>query len=427
MTLTKSAALVQHAERSRPVRFAESIASLSSLRKGLAMDSGTEVLHAYSPWARALNEASLHITVRPDEIIAAADAYNKVAKHLVAKLHWPDEAIQILPQGSASTQTLIRSPNSNEKFDIDAVCQVDISRIAARDPIGFFQIIGEALEELEATAKKRCWTIPFTNKPFYLEFTPSVPLDAVPQHTLDAMAPRYRVAPEYRNTALAVVDCPTECWKTSNPAGITKWVDDTSKLSIVRQVVMDAAFAEAAARITPVPEQEVEITDTLRVAIRLFKRHRDICVRRGIIDAEFKPISIIIVTLLTTCYRGLAELGRTFDHPVAVLAELASLMPHLVLKLNDEYRVDNPTVEGENFAERWNQDDGERFEAFVAWCKALAADMTAILACTGSEQISTRVREAFGISPARANAGDSGLTSITRRPPPAVVRTSGLA
>jgi hypothetical protein len=427
MTLTKSAALVQHAERSRPVHFAESVASLTSLRKGLAMDSGAEVLSAYSPWARALNEANLHITVRPDEIAAAADAYNKVAKHLVAKLHWPDEAIQILPQGSASTQTLIRSPNANEKFDIDAVCQVDISRIAARDPMGFFQTIGEALEELEATAKKRCWTIPFTNRPFYLEFTPSVPLDTVPQHTLDAMAPRYRVAPEYRSTALAVVDCPTECWKTSNPAGITEWVDDTSKLSIVRQVVMDAAFAEAAARVTPVPEQEVEITDALRVAIRLFKRHRDICVRRGIIDAEFKPISIIIVTLLTTCYRGLAELGRTFNHPVEVLAELASLMPHLVLKLNDEYRVDNPTVEGENFAERWNQDDGERFEAFVAWCKALAADMTAILACTGSEQISARVREAFGIPPARANAGDSGLTPITRRPPPAVVRTSGLA
>lgn len=427
MTLTKSAALVQHAEHSRPVRFTESIASLTALRKGLAIDSGAEVLLAYSPWARALNEANLHITVRPEEIAEAADAYNKVAKHLVAKLHWPEEAITILPQGSASTQTLIRSPNANEKFDIDAVCQIDISRVTARDPMGFFQTIGEALEELEATAKKRCWNIPFTNRPFYLEFTPSVPLDTVPRQTLDVMAPKYRAAPEYRSTALAVVDCPTESWKTSNPQGITNWVDDTSKLSLVRQVVMDAAFAEAAANISPVPEQEVEITDTLRVAIRLFKRHRDICVRRGVIDAEFKPISIIIVTLLTTCYRGLAELGRSFDHPVAVFAELASLMPHLVLKLNGEYRVDNPTVEGENFAERWNQDDGERHEAFVAWCGALAADLKLILESTDPQQISKRVREAFGIPPARAESDDTGLSAITRRPPPAVVRTPGLA
>jgi len=365
--------------------------------------------------------------VRPEEIAEAVDAYKEVAKHLVAKLHWPDEAIKILPQGSASTQTLIRSPNANEKFDIDAVCRVDISRVTARNPMGFFLAIGEALQELKATAKKRCWNIPFINRPFYLEFTPSVPLDTVPQQTLDAMAPRYRAAPEYRSTALAVVDCPTESWKTSNPQGITKWVDDTSKLHLIRQMVMDAAFAEAAANITPVPEQEVEITDTLRVAIRLFKRHRDICVRRGIIDAEFKPISIIIVTRLTTCYRGLAELRRSFDHPVEVLAELASLMPHLVLKLNGEYRVDNPTVEGENFAERWNQDDGERYEAFVAWCEALAADLKLILEATDPQQISKRVREAFGIPPARAESDDTGLSAITRRPPPAVARTPGLA
>jgi hypothetical protein len=427
MNLTKSAILVQQAERNRPVRFAESVASLSALRKGLTMDSGAEVLVAYGPWARALNEANCHITVRPEEIAEAVDAYKEVAKHLVAKLHWPDEAIKILPQGSASTQTLIRSPNANEKFDIDAVCRVDISRVTARNPMGFFLAIGEALQELKATAKKRCWNIPFINRPFYLEFTPSVPLDTVPQQTLDAMAPRYRAAPEYRSTALAVVDCPTESWKTSNPQGITKWVDDTSKLHLIRQMVMDAAFAEAAANITPVPEQEVEITDTLRVAIRLFKRHRDICVRRGIIDAEFKPISIIIVTLLTTCYRGLAELRRSFDHPVEVLAELASLMPHLVLKLNGEYRVDNPTVEGENFAERWNQDDGERYEAFVAWCEALAADLKLILEATDPQQISKRVREAFGIPPARAESDDTGLSAITRRPPPAVARTPGLA
>jgi hypothetical protein len=426
MTLTKSAALVQRAEHSHPVRLTESIESLAALRKGLAMDSGAEVLLAYSPWARALNEANLHITVRPEEIEEAADAYNEVAKLLVAKLQWPDEAIKILPQGSASTQTLIRSPHPNEKFDIDAVCQVDITRVAARNPMGFFQDVGKALEELETTAKKRCWNISFTNRPFYLEFTPSVPLDTVPPQTLDSMAPRYRVAPEYRSTALAVVDCPTECWKTSNPAGITKWVDETSKLPLVRQVVREAALTKAAADIAPVLDQEVEITDTLRVAIRLFKRHRDICIRRGVIEAEFKPISIIIVTLLTTCYRGLAELGRSFDHPVEVLAELASLMPHMVL-LDGEYRVDNPTVEGENFAERWNQDDGERYDTFFAWCKALAADITTILAAKEPQQIAQRVRESFGIPPARAETGDTGLTAITRRPPPAVVRTSGLA
>lgn len=427
MTLTKSAALVFQAEQARPARLTESLESFSSLRKRFLTDSSAvNPLLAYSPWARALNEANIHITVRPEEIAAAADAYNEVAHHLVAKLHWPSDAISILPQGSASTQTLIRSPNGGQKFDIDAVCQVDISRVAARDPMGFFQSVGNALQELEAEAKKRCWNIPFPNRPFYLEFTPSVPLDKVPQHTLDSMAPRYRASQAYRATALAVVDTPTERWKTSNPAGMSKWVDDTAKRPLILQVAMEAfAHDRARADVSPVPAQEVEITDTLRVAIRLFKRHRDMCVRRGIISAEHKPISIIIVTLLTSCYEGLADLGRTFNHPVELLDELASLMPHLVLKLDGQYRVDNPTVEGENFAEKWNQDDGARYRAFVAWCTALSASLKTILAVTDPQEISKRTREAFGV-PAPTSNG-TGLSSAGYRPPPATVPGRGLA
>lgn len=426
MTLTKSAALVRQAEQARPARLTESLESFSSLRKAILTGSaGADPLLAYSPWARALNEANLHITVRSDEIAAAADAYSEVAHHLVAKLHWPSNVITILPQGSASTQTLIRSPIGGEKFDIDAVCQVDISRVAARDPMGFFQSVGDALEELEAEAKKRCWNIPFPNRPFYLEFTPSVPLDNVPQHTVDSMAPRYRAALAYRATALAVVDTPTERWKTSNPAGMTKWVDDTAKRHLIRQVAVEAALNKSAASVAPVPDQEVEITDTLRVTIRLFKRHRDMCVRRGIIATDAKPISIIIVTLLTSCYEGLADLGRTYDHPVELLDELASLMPHLVLKLEDQYRVDNPTVEGENFAEKWNLDDGERYQAFVTWCRALSADLKTILALTEPQEISRRVREVFGI-PAPTTNG-TGLSSSGYRAPPPTRPGRGLA
>lgn len=427
MTLTKSAQLVLNAEQARPTRLTESLESFSSLRKGLLTDSVTaNPLLAYSPWARALNEVNLHITVRPEEIAAAADAYDEVAQHLVAKLQWPSDSISILPQGSASTRTLIRSPNGGEKFDIDAVCQVDISRVATSDPMGFFQSVGSALKELKAEAKKRCWNIPFTNQPFYLEFTPSVPLDSVPQPALESMAPRYLAASEYRTTALAVVDTPTEWWKTSNPAGMTKWVDDTAKRSLIRQIAMEAVVLDKArADVAPVPDQEVDITDTLRVAIRLFKRHRDMCVRRGIIAADVKPISIIIVTLLTTCYDGLAELSRTFDHPVELLAELASLMPHLVLKLNGQYRVDNPTVEGENFAEKWNQDDGARYKAFTTWCGVLSADLKTVLALTKPQEISQRAREVFGI-PAPTTDG-TGLSSIGYRAPSATRPGRGLA
>lgn len=420
MSQTKSATLVSQAELRRPARLTESLESFTALRKGFITDAQDRLRH-FRPWEQALNEANLHITVRPDEISDAKDAYLEVAKHLAANLSWPPESISILPQGSTSTQTLIRSPNGREKFDIDAVCQVDISRIEASEPMAFFQSIGDALKELEAEAKKRCWNIPFRTKPFYLEFTPSVPVGMVSVETIEVMAPHYRAAQRYSTTALAVVDTPTKKWKTSNPAGITKWVDDTAKRPIIVAAAMES-FAENRAQsdISPVPEQTVEITDTLRVAIRLFKRHRDMCVRRGVISSDTKPISIIIVTLLTTCYEGLADLNRSFDHPVQLMDELAALMPHLIDEIDDEYRIDNPTVDGENFAEKWNHDDGARYRSFIAWCDALSADLRTILALTDPQAISKRVREVFGIpTPASTDGGLSPISTPTLKLPPA--------
>lgn len=419
MTLTKNAQLVLQAEQARTSQLTEALESRSALRKSIPIGSTAESrLLVYSPWARALKEANDHITVRPDEIDAAADAYEEVANHLVAYLKWPDHAIKILVQGSASTQTLIRSPNGNEKFDIDAVCQVDINRVTAYNPLGFFQSVGDALQNMEAQAKKRCWTIPFPKRKFYVEFTPSVPLETVPQHTIDAMAPKYRATHDYRKTALAVVDTPTRQWMTSNPAGITKWVDDTASRQLIRQVALEAVpFTKTAANVAPVPDQDVEITDTLRVAIRLFKRHRDMCVRRNVFVKDVQPISIIIVTLLTNCYAGLADLGRTFEHPVEVLEELATLMPMLVQKIERKYRVDNPTVEGENFAEKWNTDNEARHRAFNAWCQKLSADLKIILAEDEPREITARVREVFGI-PAPSSDGSSLPKRVFAAPTP---------
>lgn len=434
MPPSKSANLVLNAERSRRVWLVEAVASLS---KGIALESYHDQLQALGPWARELNYVNQHITVPQEQIDDAAKAYHSVARRLVSELKWPNDAIKVLPQGSASTQTLIRPPDRS-KFDVDAVCQVDLNRIAARDPVAFFDEVGKALEPLEPTRKNRCWNVDFTGAPFYLEFTPSVPLDTAPTVALESMARQYTPVEQYRSTALAVVDNKTRQWKTSNPEGMTKWVNHIAKRQLIHHLVAlgeDSAFGKAV-HIEPVPEQDVEITDTLKVAIRLFKRHRDMCVYRQKIDNEFKPISIIIVTLLASCYDGLADLGRTYSHPVALLADLADLLPGMVDKSDGKYRVDNPTVKGENFAERWNMDEGERYEAFVTWCDILAADMRTILAATDPQKIRERVRSVFGCggntsgsggSSGSGGPGVSGNRQPTRRPPPPPPKTTGLA
>lgn len=427
-SLTKNAALVRDAELRRHKVLAK---ALATVQEGIALDDASGYLRAFGPWARELHYVNQHITVSQDVVDNAAKAYNDVAKHLVRKLKWPDEMIKVLPQGSASTKTLIRSPG-NDKFDIDAVCQVDISRISALEPMKFFETIGDALLEFSATRKKRCWNLPCNGERFYLEFTPSVPLEKVPSHVLDSMAPLYRPSHEYIGTALAVVDTPSEKWKTSNPAGLTKWVDDTSKLQLVRKLSMEAADSmhKAAANVAPVPDQDVDISDTLRVAIRLFKRHRDMCVRRSKIAKEFQPISIIIVTLLTDCYAGLHDLGRTYSHPVQLLFELAELMREMVPQVDGEFRVDNPTVAGENFAERWNSDNGERHEAFLTWCDILAGDMRIILAAKNEQEIQSTIRDVFGCPPDSSQpngTGGSGGTTTVHRPPTPAPATTGLA
>lgn len=424
MTLVKNADLVLNAGRSRRLRLTE---VLAKALRGLAPNGFSEYQTAYDPWARELAHVNQHITVSQDDIQSAVSAYKAVGRHLVKELDWPDDAINVLPQGSASTQTLIRSPDAS-KFDIDAVCQVDISRIDAHDPVGFFNQVGEALHEFEAIAKKRCWNIPFTGERFYLEFTPSVPLATVPQVTLKAMSPRFfGPESEYLETALAVVDNPTKKWKTSNPAGFANWVNNTAMLRLIREVAFESAALRKSLSVAPVPSQDVEIMDTLRVAIRLFKRHRDMCVRRNVIDKDFQPISVIIVTLLTRCYAGLADLKQTYHHPVALLVDLADLLPGMVRLESDKYYVDNPTVPGENFAERWNQDNGERYRAFATWCDILVADFQTILAPRDEQDLQQRVREIFGCRPDNSNPVGPGYKPPVRRPPPPAPRTSGLA
>lgn len=386
------------------------------------------------PYAHSLSVVNDHITAKQELIDEASAAYEDIAYRLVSKLGWPREAIKVFPQGSASTKTLIRTIG-NGKFDIDAVCEVDISKTEAQDPMAFFDAIGTALDGLDAERKRRCWTIKIANKRFYLEFTPSIPLTTV-SLTERQLRGLKQAEPEFVSTALAVVDGPSKYWKTSNPAGIRDWVNRASHRSIVWEPVTEA-FDSIRASVEPVAKQSVEIEETLRVAIRLFKRHRDICVHRGHLVSETQPISIILVTLLTTCYEGLADLIEDgarppFVHVVDALIALAELLPDMIPCYRDlGYYLANPTVVDENFAERWNNDEGERAEAFRTWCGLLQADLEAIAALSDPEKIMAKTLEVFGCSAAGSPNGGNGNSNSGQRvipsAPSAAPRTPGLA
>lgn len=354
--------------------------------------------------AGTLQVAVDHITIPNDVIAKAMENYNEVAVHVRNRLDWPEEAIDVIPQGSSATKTLIRSADGSN-FDIDAVLAVDYSFLDLTDPVAFFTAVGEALEKYDPEQKKRCWKLPFAGERHYLEFTPSVPLDRVLEVNQGTMHLRYASRPEYRSTALAVVNMPTKEWKTSNPKGIVYWVNTTSELQLISPILDSVSFSKSSAGVEPVPEQTVPLTDTLRIAIRLVKRHRDINAFLGSIDKDFQPISIIIVTLLTRAYEALAALGTQFNHPLEALIALADLLPQLIIQ--DErgnYLVENPTVEGENFAERWNEQGSKHAETFYGWCALLVDDLKFILAAPSTTVAEKRIYDKLGISPSAGNA-----------------------
>lgn len=444
MAMSKNAMLVEQAikrrggvaELTKSLGFAMDGLSEGALVTAQRSDMVAKIVRMREPFAHALSLINDHITVRQEEIEAASAAYGDIARRLVDKLDWPIDAINIHPQGSASTKTLIRMPDRT-KFDIDAVCEVDINKLQAQDPMTFFGAIGEALDGLEVEPKKRCWKINFSGKPFYIECTPSVPLATIPVAQYESS--RLRPAePEFASTALAVVDTPQKKWKTSNPAGIRNWVDRVSARTIVARMVREAFAKSASASIQPVSTQSVEVEETLRLAIRLFKRHRDMRVYRNEIDKEFQPISIILVTLVTICYDGLADLIdagvlQPFAHPVDALIAIADLLPEMIPNYPDVgYQLANPTVVGENFAERWNDDDGERAQTFDVWCGLLRADLERIAALTDPKEIEAETREVFGCHASSGptgsgGSGGSGPYISVPRPPKPAPSTPGLA
>lgn len=382
-------------------------------------------------WLRELDAVNRHITVDAKEIASASEAYQKLAQKLVATLHWPEDVVKILPQGSCSTKTLIRSPDAS-KFDVDAVCRVDISRVEARDPMKFYEDIGAALKSFGAIPKKRCWCIEFPNERYYIDLTPSAPLSTLSVQELSHV--QYRSVSQYAHTALGVVDTPTRKWKTSNPEGFATWVNtQAARKLLYSSIVLDEVLSKRA-DIIDVPEQTVPLGDTLRVAIRLFKRHRDAAVAKGLLRAEHKPISVVIVTLLTQCYEGLADMGRVYQHPVKLLIDLAELLPSMVEDRDGTLWIANPTVEGENFAERW-KDNAACHSAFLHWCKLLNQDLTEILSAQTEAKVRDLVRNAFACTNAASSTlppigpieGGSGLAQGRPSNVSRVPATTGLA
>lgn len=374
-----------------------------------------------------LHSVSDFISVSSKEILDAGNSYQAISESLQERLNSPNGSILIYPQGSAGSRTLIRSPYARERFDIDAVCEIDIPSAFESGPNHFFELVGMALgKDNKVTRKKRCWRIEFPGEKYYIDMTPAVKDSRI------AISESTRIFGKdeaYKDDMVWVVNEPTNQWYASNPKGIGRWVEDRNNESscLIRVVALESARVLARDGIDPVPEQDISYRDTLLLAVRLFKRHRDIKVRDGKIQSEYKPISIIIVTLLGQCIKAMSENGRSYDSPVGLLADLAGKLPRLVKYENGVPYVPNPTANGENFADRWLEEGGKRKRAFDDWTAALQDDLRRLSSAQDEKTIKEIIVEIFGCSEMYGISGNNAGTPLASGAPGSLLKAASSA
>lgn len=320
-----------------------------------------------------------------DRIRAEAD-YTKLAERLAEKLSIPRHDVHIFPQGSMRTQTTI-SQRYPVNFDLDLMVKLTGPKYNSPDPEFMFQAFGKALEGNEGvtgtpTSKRRCWRLSYPGKPYYFDLTPAV-----------------RDQTGRIGSSLSVRD-PDTSWAPSNPEEFADWFCTHAALRFPFQRALREFAVDARSTVTPLPSEEVGLADILRRTVQLMKLHRDTHYW-GADDKkkEVMPISVIIVTLATKAYADLlAHRSGEFSSPIEVVLALVEAMPNYIGGGENYWRVENPKLISENFADKWNIDNGARHLAFVRWHARLESDLEALLHQSNRAPSEDKIRSVFGLA-----------------------------
>lgn len=313
-----------------------------------------------------------------------------------------DYSPQIYPQGSFLLGTVIKPISDEEDYDIDLVCQVDLSKGSISQK-HLKKLIGDEIKKYVqakgikkcAQEGKRCWTIEYADgAQFHMDILPAVPNVNV----------KGSVFPE---TEISITDnslpnfseIDSE-WPQSNPKGFAQWFKKQMEVQFHKRM---AKLAEASGvTIDEVPEFSVRTP--LQIAVQLLKRHRDIV----FVGKNTKPISIIITTLAARAYNGEESVSDA-------LKNIVERMERFFINVNGRRVLKNPINENEFFTDRWTDKDEDEF---FAWLEA--AKETFVFSPTDlNENESVVMERAFGEKIAKRVLRDRELNSCgTERPSP---------
>jgi hypothetical protein len=316
----------------------------------------------------------------------AVKQYETLADDIASKLDIPRHNVDVYPQGSMRTQTTIR-PRGNAKFDIDVVVELSGPKYNNPDSEQMFEDFGRALdgnEEVtgEPEPRRRCWRLQYPGESFYFDVTPAV-------------ADLYKTY----GAGLRVRD-PDTRWSPSNPRDFADWFCERADLRFPFQLrQLPTGTVEARKSVDPVPSEAIGIDDILRRTVQLTKLHRDNFYFFASRDQkDTMPISVIIVTLATQAFEEIWRTRQyTFTSPIEVVLAIVEEMPKYISRdASGRYFVQNPKLATENFADRWNSDQGARAREFMRWHRQLEVHLEALLTDEYSKSTEDKLRGVFG-------------------------------
>ena len=300
---------------------------------------------------------------------------------------------QIYPQGSFRLGTVIRPIDDRDEYDIDLVCELEISKDSVSQQL-LKNMVGDRLRAhgdyarmLDREEGRRCWTLNYSDgAQFHMDILPAVPEDNEYKLLLARHGIPFRLAQQ----AISITDTKTNNyslidhdWPRSNPKGYAEWFRERMQ---VRFESLRKSLAESrrATSIESVPEYQVKTP--LQRAIQILKRHRDM---RFLNDGDDKPVSIIITTLAAHAYNNEADI-------VDSLLSLLDGMPRYIESRNGVSWVANPVNPMENFADKWHENP-QREVKFRKWLQQVDNDLTKALESGNLGQLQEMFKERFGI------------------------------
>ena len=385
-----------------------------------------------------LSNISKSLDITPSKYKEAMDHYASLKNHL-ENGHYPESkgVPEVYIQGSFRLGTVIR-PYKEEKdadYDIDVVCKLGQEKNSSepaslKNDVGVEVKVYARRNRLRSPEdKRRCWVleyIPDSNGiGFHMDVLPCVHNQEVAEY----ISREDPTLEQYANTTIAITnrddeqEPPKYSWRSSNPKGYARWSYDINQPAFVifekeqKQILYESN--KEIYRHAEEVHNELVRTPLQRV-IQILKHHRDVYFA-GHKWEKNKPISMIITTLAARLYEGNVDLLKsTYSALTYVVEQIiahASLLEStqylgedvaklkLIQRVGNKWYIPNPVnphypgdpeEKGENFADRWDEDNHFGAQAFFEWLRQLKDDLNNASSQREMYKVAEILNPAFG-------------------------------